>query len=72
MKNEQSPILIERIRADIADLKLNDIAEIQKFKYKVGIAKHLCGVATGIYIFSHIFNTINITLYLYKEKNIIL
>ncbi|XP_076760004.1 tRNA:m(4)X modification enzyme TRM13 homolog [Xylocopa sonorina] len=50
LKKEQSPLVIERIRADIADLKLNDITEIQKFKYKVGIAKHLCGVATDLTI----------------------
>ncbi|CAL7935564.1 unnamed protein product [Xylocopa violacea] len=50
LKKEQSPLVIERIRADIADLKLNEITEIQKFKYKVGIAKHLCGVATDLTI----------------------
>ncbi|KZC08352.1 tRNA guanosine-2'-O-methyltransferase TRM13 like protein, partial [Dufourea novaeangliae] len=50
LKNEQSPLVIKRIRADIADLKLNNITEIQKFHYKVGIAKHLCGAATDLTI----------------------
>nr|XP_031828217.1 tRNA:m(4)X modification enzyme TRM13 homolog [Nomia melanderi]XP_031828218.1 tRNA:m(4)X modification enzyme TRM13 homolog [Nomia melanderi]XP_031828219.1 tRNA:m(4)X modification enzyme TRM13 homolog [Nomia melanderi] len=50
LKNEPSPLVIKRIRADIADLKLNDITEIQKFNHKVGIAKHLCGVATDLTI----------------------
>lgn len=58
LKNEQSSLLIERIRADIADLKLNDITGIKKFKRKVGIAKHLCGVATGTYIFLYISSII--------------
>nr|XP_034172109.1 tRNA:m(4)X modification enzyme TRM13 homolog isoform X2 [Osmia lignaria] len=48
LKNEQSPLVIKRIRADIADLKLNEITEIQKFECKVGIAKHLCGTATDL------------------------
>ncbi|XP_060810999.1 tRNA:m(4)X modification enzyme TRM13 homolog [Bombus pascuorum] len=48
LKNEQSSLLIERIRADIADLKLNDITGIKKFERKVGIAKHLCGAATDL------------------------
>ncbi|KAK1116460.1 hypothetical protein K0M31_019025 [Melipona bicolor] len=48
LRNEQSSLLVERIRADIADLKLNDVTEIQRFKHKVGIAKHLCGVATDL------------------------
>ncbi|KAF3421481.1 hypothetical protein E2986_05528 [Frieseomelitta varia] len=48
LRNEQSLLLVERIRADIADLKLNDVTEIQRFKHKVGIAKHLCGVATDL------------------------
>lgn len=48
LKNEETPLMIERIRADIADLKLNDVKAIEKFEHKVGIAKHLCGAATGI------------------------
>lgn len=40
--------MIKRVRADIADLRLNQIIEIQPTKYKVGIAKHLCGTATGM------------------------
>lgn len=39
--------MIKRVRADIADLQLNRITEIQPMKNKVGIAKHLCGTATG-------------------------
>ncbi|XP_076622449.1 tRNA:m(4)X modification enzyme TRM13 homolog [Colletes latitarsis] len=50
LKNEQSSLEVKRIRADIADLKLNDVREIQKFNYKVGIAKHLCGSATDLTI----------------------
>ncbi|XP_016918188.2 tRNA:m(4)X modification enzyme TRM13 homolog [Apis cerana] len=48
LKNEQSGLIIERIRTDIADLKLNAISTIQKFKNKVAIAKHLCGAATDL------------------------
>lgn len=59
LKNEQSTLIIERIRTDIADLKLNAISTIQKFKNKVAIAKHLCGAATGIFIvFFHIYSII--------------
>lgn len=54
LKSEQSPIVVKRIRADIADLKLNDITEIEKFDRKIGIAKHLCGTATGT-CFLHTF-----------------
>ncbi|XP_076286470.1 tRNA:m(4)X modification enzyme TRM13 homolog isoform X2 [Lasioglossum baleicum] len=50
LKNGKSPLMIQRIRADIADLKLNNVAEIQKFDYKIGIAKHLCGAATDLTI----------------------
>ncbi|XP_078042850.1 tRNA:m(4)X modification enzyme TRM13 homolog isoform X3 [Augochlora pura] len=50
LKNEQYPLEIKRIRADIADLKLNNIVEIETFNYKVGIAKHLCGAATDLTI----------------------
>ncbi|KAG7202350.1 hypothetical protein KM043_018677 [Ampulex compressa] len=50
LKNECLPFEIHRVRADIADLQLNNIAAIQKFCYKVGIAKHLCGVATDLTI----------------------
>ncbi|CAK9829524.1 tRNA:m(4)X modification enzyme TRM13 homolog [Anthophora retusa] len=48
LKNEQSPLVIERVRADIADLILNKVTVIQKFEHKVAIAKHLCGAATDL------------------------
>lgn len=47
LKKEQHNIYIRRIRADIADLQLSNITEIKNFLNKVGIAKHLCGTATG-------------------------
>lgn len=49
LKNEECPINVTRIRADIADLRLSDVPEIKRMDYIVGIAKHLCGVATGEY-----------------------
>ncbi|XP_026673089.1 tRNA:m(4)X modification enzyme TRM13 homolog [Ceratina calcarata] len=48
LRRERSPLVIERIRADIADLKLTDVTQIQNFPNKVGIAKHLCGAATDL------------------------
>lgn len=54
LRKEENHLVVKRIRADIADLRLNQVVEIQSIKYKVGIAKHLCGMATGIqYIFPH-------------------
>ncbi|XP_011869225.1 PREDICTED: tRNA:m(4)X modification enzyme TRM13 homolog isoform X2 [Vollenhovia emeryi] len=50
LKREKTGLVIKRIRADIADLQLNQIAEVQSIKYKVGIAKHLCGTATDLTI----------------------
>ncbi|XP_018052705.1 PREDICTED: tRNA:m(4)X modification enzyme TRM13 homolog [Atta colombica] len=50
LKREESHFAVKRIRADIADLQLNQISEIQPIKYKVGIAKHLCGTATDLAI----------------------
>lgn len=47
LKTEDCSINIVRIRADIADLCLNKIEEVKNSKYTVGIAKHLCGAATG-------------------------
>lgn len=38
------------MRADIADLQLNQVAEIQSIKHIVAIAKHLCGTATGTFL----------------------
>ncbi|GAB1865000.1 tRNA:m(4)X modification enzyme TRM13 [Camponotus japonicus] len=49
LKKEESHLVIKRVRADIADLRLNQV-EIQPIKYKVGIAKHLCGTATDLAI----------------------
>lgn len=48
LRREESHLVIKRIRADIADLQLNQIAEIQPMRYKVAIAKHLCGTATDL------------------------
>ncbi|KAL6426240.1 hypothetical protein ACFW04_009045 [Cataglyphis niger] len=50
LRKEENRLVIKRIRADIADLQLNKILEIQTIKYKVGIAKHLCGTATDLAI----------------------
>ncbi|XP_014486542.1 PREDICTED: tRNA:m(4)X modification enzyme TRM13 homolog [Dinoponera quadriceps] len=50
LKREESRLAINRVRADIADLQLNQITEIQPVKHKVGIAKHLCGTATDLAI----------------------
>ncbi|XP_025160425.1 tRNA:m(4)X modification enzyme TRM13 homolog isoform X2 [Harpegnathos saltator] len=50
LKKEESHLAIKRVRADIADLQLNRITEIQSVKHKVGIAKHLCGTATDLAI----------------------
>lgn len=61
LKREESRLVIKRIRADIADLQLNQIAEIQPIKHKVGIAKHLCGIATG----KHVFVTIDEVSFLF-------
>ncbi|XP_046607180.1 tRNA:m(4)X modification enzyme TRM13 homolog [Neodiprion virginianus] len=48
LKNETISLDIIRVRADIADLALNSVKEIEHFKNKVGIAKHLCGAATDL------------------------
>ncbi|XP_020284702.1 tRNA:m(4)X modification enzyme TRM13 homolog [Pseudomyrmex gracilis] len=50
LRREKHNFTIKRICADIADLQLNKITEIQSFKHKVGIAKHLCGAATDLAI----------------------
>ncbi|XP_077270405.1 tRNA:m(4)X modification enzyme TRM13 homolog [Temnothorax americanus] len=50
LRKEENRLVIKRVRVDIADLQLNQIAEIQPIKYKVGIAKHLCGTATDLTI----------------------
>ncbi|XP_012261766.2 tRNA:m(4)X modification enzyme TRM13 homolog [Athalia rosae] len=48
LKNETNSLDVIRIRADIADLSLSAVREIENFRQKVGIAKHLCGVATDL------------------------
>lgn len=50
LRKEENHLVVKRIRADIADLRLNQVVEIQSIKYKVGIAKHLCGMATDLAI----------------------
>lgn len=51
LKNEDNPLNVKRIRVDIADLKLNKVEEIGENCSIVGVAKHLCGSATGILYF---------------------
>lgn len=60
--------MIKRVRADIADLQLNQITEIQPIKHKVGIAKHLCGTATGIHIFVTI-DEVSFSFYILIDNN---
>lgn len=38
---------IQRIRADIGDLVLDKVESIVKVENLIGVAKHLCGEATG-------------------------
>ncbi|ALC46810.1 CG18048, partial [Drosophila busckii] len=40
--------LVQRIRADIADLKMSQLPELQRTKRNVAISKHLCGAATDL------------------------
>ena len=47
LKSEDSHLNVNRIRVDIADLKLNKVEEIGKLDSVIGVAKHLCGAATG-------------------------
>lgn len=47
LKKEESSVNVSRIRADIADLRLCDVPETRSPENIVGIAKHLCGAATG-------------------------
>ncbi|XP_043653519.1 tRNA:m(4)X modification enzyme TRM13 homolog [Drosophila teissieri] len=39
---------VQRIRADIADLKLSALPELKKTQRTVAISKHLCGAATDL------------------------
>lgn len=39
-----------RLRADLAHLALHHVPAVQHSQAAVGLAKHLCGVATGDYI----------------------
>lgn len=43
---------IQRIRIDIADFVLHKVDVVQKSKHIVGVSKHLCGDATGIYTYN--------------------
>lgn len=47
LKNEDNSVNVIRIRSDIADISLKKIKEVKTSKHIVGIAKHLCGAATG-------------------------
>lgn len=38
---------VKRIRADISDLVLDKMGDVSKSKKVIGMAKHLCGEATG-------------------------
>lgn len=40
--------LVERIRADIADLDLSGLEMLKKFDFLAGVSKHLCGGATDL------------------------
>ncbi|XP_064549757.1 tRNA:m(4)X modification enzyme TRM13 homolog [Drosophila montana] len=40
--------LVQRIRADIADLKLSQLPELQRTRRNVALSKHLCGAATDL------------------------
>lgn len=40
--------LVQRIRADIADLKLAKLPELHRTKRNVALSKHLCGAATDL------------------------
>jgi hypothetical protein len=46
-KLKESPSLCKRIRADIADLYLENIPDLHLYKRVVALGKHLCGSATG-------------------------
>jgi len=46
-KLKESPSLCKRIRADIADLYLENIPDLHVYKRVVAFGKHLCGSATG-------------------------
>lgn len=51
LKYKQFDIKVMRVKADIADLNLNDVPELDKKQCKVAIAKHICGSATGTLFF---------------------
>ncbi|EDW84589.2 uncharacterized protein Dwil_GK13057 [Drosophila willistoni] len=40
--------LVQRIRADIADLKMSQLPELKQTKRNVALSKHLCGAATDL------------------------
>ena len=38
---------VQRLRADIADVNLSLVPQVQTTKAIIGVGKHLCGAATG-------------------------
>ncbi|XP_060645212.1 tRNA:m(4)X modification enzyme TRM13 homolog [Drosophila nasuta] len=40
--------LVQRIRADIADLRMSQLPELQRTQRNVALSKHLCGAATDL------------------------
>lgn len=40
--------LVQRIRADIADLKISQLPELKRTQRNVALSKHLCGAATDL------------------------
>ena len=46
-KLKESPSICKRIRADIADLCLENVPDLHLYKRVVSLGKHLCGSATG-------------------------
>jgi tRNA:m4X modification enzyme len=47
LKNEKFEISVRRVCADIGDVSLSRIPEVNDVPCKVAIAKHICGAATG-------------------------
>lgn len=71
-KLKDSPSLCKRIRADIADLYLENIPDLHLYKRVVAFGKHLCGSATGqskIYAYT-VRNSKNATVYHLKTFGI--
>lgn len=71
-KLKESPSLCKRIRADIADLYLENIPDLHLYKRVVSLGKHLCGSATGqskIYAYT-VRNSNSATIYWLKTLGI--